>query len=98
MSLLEHYFFIFKVKVKIGRSLQFNYYKSLCEFALVFVYRHRFAASADFVCVIFSEYVCFLVSLCICVFIYSACMFMYMHANVCVHVCECVDEAAVGFI
>lgn len=55
-------------------------------------------ASADFVCVIFSEYVCFLVSLCICVFIYSACMFMYMHANVCVHVCECVDEAAVGFI
>lgn len=32
VSLLEHYFFIFKVKVKIGRSLQFNYYKSLCEF------------------------------------------------------------------
>lgn len=35
-------FFIFKVKAKIGRSLQFNYYKSLCEFAPVFVYMHAF--------------------------------------------------------
>lgn len=68
--LLKHYFFIFKVKVKIGRSLQFNYYKSLCEFALVFVYRHRFASFCRFcACVIFSEYVCFLVSLCICFYL-----------------------------
>lgn len=48
MSLLEHYFFIFKVKVKIGRSLQFNCYKSLCEFPLVFVYMHRFAGFCSF--------------------------------------------------
>lgn len=48
MSLRQCYFFIFKVKVKIGRSLQFNYYKSLCEFLLVFVYMHRFAGFCIF--------------------------------------------------
>jgi len=75
MSLLEHYFFIFKVKAKIGRSLQFNYYKSLCEFALVFVYMHRFASFCSFfcVCVCFSECLYFLASFSICLLIFSIC-------------------------
>lgn len=82
MSLLEHYFFIFKVKAKIGRSLQFNYYKSLCEFPLVFVYIHRFASFCSFL-VWFSECVHFLMSLCICVLIYSVCLFVYIHVCAC---------------
>lgn len=82
MSLLEHCFFIFKVKVKIGRSLQFNYYKSLCEFPLVFVYIHRFAGFCSFL-VWFSECVYFLMSLCICVLIYSVCLFVYTHVCAC---------------
>lgn len=61
MSLLEPYFFIFKVKVKIGRSLQFNCYKSLCEFPLVFVYMRRFAGFCSFcLCVCVIQWVCLL--------------------------------------
>ena len=87
MSLLEHYFFIFKVKAKIGRSLQFNYYKSLCEFALVFVYMHRFAAFCSF-------FVCDSVNVFtfLCRSLYA---FLFI---VCVCVCVCVAEVAVGFI
>lgn len=82
-SLLEHYIFIFKVKAKIGRSLQFNYYKSLCEFALVFVYMHRFAIFCTFVrvCVCFSGCLYVPVSFRICPFIFSVCECVQMRSQ-----------------
>lgn len=82
MSLLEHNFFIFKVKAKIGRSLQFNYYKSLCEFALVFVYMHRFASFGSFLCDSVNVFTFFCRSVYAFLFIVCVCIF----ACVCVYV------------